>query len=179
MQVGNIINALACSGDIGAEMAALAVQSGQAQKDVARASRDADEAMVEHEEDQEVQAMRQKADDVRSEALLDGIGTALEGAGMIGAGLSSTPQVGDRWQGAGKLAAAGMHIGGGGKGADASAADATAAQHKAAAEHAKSAAEDMHDAARDASDYVKTAVEFYRDYVSTEAESRAAALHRA
>jgi len=179
MQVTNIVNMLTSSGDIGAEMAALAVQSGQEQKDVARASRDADEAAEEHEEDQEVQAMRQKADDIRSEALLDGIGTAAEGIGMIGAGFSSTPQVGERWQGGGKLVAAGMHIGGGDKGAHEAADDATAAQHAAAADHAKSAAEDMHDAARDASDYVKTAVEFYRDYVSTEAETRAAALHRA
>jgi hypothetical protein len=179
MQITNIMSTLASSGDIGAEVAALAVQSGQVQKDVARAARDADAAIEESEQKQEVAAMHQKADDIRSEALVQGLGTMAEGGCQLAGSVIKTSQVSQAVQAGGKLANGTAQIFAGTEKASEAGDDAAAAQHRAAAEHAKAAADDMHDASRDASDYVKTAIDFYRDYVSTEAESRSAALHRA
>jgi hypothetical protein len=174
----NVLTTLGCSGDVGAEVAAMAVQSGQAQRDVARAARDADEAIQESEDEQEVAAMHQKADDVRSQALVEGFGMIAEG-GFEVAGSTQGEAARKGLEGGGKIANGTAQIFAGGMKAAEANDDAAAAQHRAAAEHAKSAAEDMHDASRDAADYVKSAIDFYRDYVSSEAESRSAALHRA
>ncbi|HEY8041391.1 MAG TPA: hypothetical protein VIF15_16410 [Polyangiaceae bacterium] len=164
------LDALALSGDPGAELAALAVESGQAQRRSARAARDACEAAEVHEQDAEIAAMRQKADDLRVEGLIEGAGMAAQGVGAVG---------GDATKGVGLMAGGAAKVVATGRGADAANDDADATLHKNAAAHAKDAADAMHDTWKEGADYVKAALDFYREYTSTQAQSRSAALHRA
>ena len=73
------LSMLAMSGDPGAELAALAVKSGEEQQTDAQAARHADQAIEVSEDQQQVNAMSQKADDIRSSGLASGLGMVAEG----------------------------------------------------------------------------------------------------
>ena len=188
-----IVEQLIASGDPGAEIAALSVQNGTEERKVCSKARQAYEDEVVAEDQKEVDAMHQKADDIASEGWIEAAGMAVQGgleaAGGI-AGLGSLGADGSQlgiakandWSGifrGGGLATQGAAtvFAAGARSAEAND-DAKAAQAKASAEQAKNAAEDMHDASKNAGDYVKSALDFYREYVSTEAQTRAAALHK-
>jgi hypothetical protein len=185
-----IVAELLASGDPGAEMAALAVEEGNHERTFETHARDAYEQAEAHEDDQEVAAMRQKAEDIRTDAMKEGFGMMAGGAFDIAGGIE-TANVGSTQASQQGAAGEGAALRGGGevvkglattwaagdKAAQATD-DANAAQHKAHADLAKDAAEDLHDAAKDAGDYVKAALDFYRDYVSTQAQTQGAALHK-
>jgi hypothetical protein len=184
---------LSASGDLGAELAGLAVQCGSTQRRDAVTERNAEEVLEEESEAREIDAMREKADDIRGEAIWQGIGTMAQGAGALAAGLDR-PGTGEgpgeartvaeasrsaRWEALGKCLGGGATVAGAFFAGASSTDDANAAKEKANADHAKDAASDMQDTAKAASDYVDAAMSFYRDYVSAEGQSRNAALHRA
>jgi hypothetical protein len=190
----SIITQLTASGDPGAELAALAVQSGETQRRAASEARDAYESAEASEDQQEVDAMRQKADDIRSEAWTEGAGMILQGGLELGGSCEALDEMGGAstqatlaksnaemgaFRGAGSVANGAASVLAAGSKAAQSNDDATAALHRGNADKAKAAAEDMHDAEKDAGDFVKAALDFYNGYVSSEAQTRAAALHRA
>jgi hypothetical protein len=190
----SIITQLESSGDPGAELAALAVQSGEAQRTGADAARDAYETAEASEDQQEVDAMRQKADDIRSEAWTEGAGMVLQGGLELGGSCEAIDDMGSApkqamltrantemgvFRGAGNVASGVANVLATGSKAAQANDDAAAALQRGNADQAKAAAEDMHDASKDASDFVKAALDFYNGYVSSEAQTRAAALHKA
>ena len=89
---------------------------------------------------------------------------------------------GEHWasaiRGLGNAGSAGLKVGSGIADADKASHEADAAAHKAAADQAQSAAGDMHDAAANANETITAALNFYREYVSTQAQTWNAALHR-
>jgi hypothetical protein len=155
------------SGDLGAEVASLAVEDGETERTTSHEERDAEEqAMAQHDAAQ-VGAMRDEASSMRTEGLFDaaaGVGEACvkvacpdavpiaDGLAKLGDGVWHAAQHDD---------------------------EATAAAQKAAADQAQSAAQNDAEAGNDASDYVKAALDFYRGYVATEGQTQSAALHRA
>jgi len=188
-----VLEQLLASGDPGAEMAALAVQTGTTERKVSSEARQAYEAAEASEDQKEVDAMRQKANDIETEGWIQAAGMAAQGAmdvtaggvglKMLGAdssqlGIAKANDVSGIFRGLGLGAQAASTIGASGARAAQANDDANAALHKANADQAKEAADDMHDAQQDAADYVKAGLDFYRDYVSTDAQTQAAALHK-
>jgi hypothetical protein len=172
------MSALIASGDVGAEVAALAVETGETQRQDAQVVRDEMEASAAAEEDQEVAAMRDKADAIRNAGIAEGIGMGLDGVCNIVAGpCSSGAQT--SLKGGGMLAEGTGKIVGACFSADGATADANATRHKVNADHAKDVANDAHDELKGASEYVNSAIDFYREYVSAQGQTMSAALHRA
>jgi hypothetical protein len=188
-----ILEQLLTSEDPGSEMAALAVQTGTAERKASSEARQAYEAAESSEDRKEVDAMRQKASDMETEGWIQAAGMAAQGAldvaggvgglKMLGAdssqlGIAKANNVASIFRGIGLGAQAASTVGASIPRAAQANDDADAALHKANADQAKEAAEDMHDAQKDAADYVKAGIDFYRDYVSTDAQTQAAALHK-
>ena len=178
------IETLALSGDPGAELAALSVESGEQQQKVSQTARDTEAQIEARSDQQEVTAMRQKADDIRIGGCVEGIGMMAEGgcdlaaAGDVTADGRPTPAANaDKAQGT--IFKATSMIGGAVfKGAEADH-DADAAAAKAASDQARSAADDMHDAKKAGGDLISAALDFYREYTSSQASARSSAIHRA
>lgn len=180
---------LALSGNPGAELAALMVKAGAAQRDTAQAARETQEKVEEQEDDAEVSAMRQKASDIQTAGWAEGLGMAFEGAmGVAGAAVTAGAATGDA--GATRRAD-GAGIGAGGRvgsatgliaaaypKADEATMDANAAAHKAASDRARTAGDDLKDARKSGDDLVSAALDFYREYTGAKASERGAALHR-
>jgi hypothetical protein len=173
------VTALQMSGDPGAELAALAVKSGEQQETNAQAARDTEQHMEVSEDNQQVAAMDQKANDIRSAGLWEGAGMMAEGAGSIASAVTTSTKWGDGLKGAGKAGnGAAIMVAAQSKAAGAND-DADAAAAKSASDQAKSAADDEHDAKKAGADFVSAAIDFYREYTSAQASARSAALHRA
>jgi hypothetical protein len=189
----SIVVQLEASGDPGAELAALAVQSGETQRTGANEARAAYERAEASEDQREVDAMRLKANDIRNEAWTEGVGMVLQGGLEFGGSCDALDEMGDAptqatlvrsnaeigaFRGAGNVANGVATVMAAGSKAAQATDDANAALHRGNAELAKAAAEDMHDASKDAGEFVKAALDFYNGYVSSEAQTRAAALHK-
>ncbi len=153
-------------GDPGAEIAALAVEQGSAERTTARAARAAEEELEEHEDAAAVQAMHDKASSMRTQAWFD--------AGATCAKASCDQDKTDT-----ELVAAGQKLGDGLFAAGQVNDDANAKAHEAAAAGAKDGAQDDTEAIGDASEYIKAALDYYREYASTQAQTSTAAIHRA
>jgi hypothetical protein len=145
------------------------------------------------EDQKEVDALRQKADDIETEGWIQAAGMAIQGALDVGGGVAGLKMLGadpsqpgvakandvsSIFRGVGLGVQAASTVGAAGARAAEANDDANAALHKANADQAKEAAEDMHEVQKDATDYVKAGVDFYRDYVTTAAQTQAAALHK-
>src|SRR5579883_3306389 len=84
------LQTLAASGDPGAELAALAVTSGETQERVSQQARDAQRGVEAAADRAQVDAMRRKAQDTLEEGWVDGIGTmAAGGLDFASAGFTS------------------------------------------------------------------------------------------
>jgi len=173
------VTALALSGDPGAELAALAVQSGERQETVAQTAREMQEQTEVNEDNQQVAAMHQKADDVRSAGMWQGFGMAAEGGGSVAGGFFSSSKITQELQGGGKMANGAATITATHFSAAEANDDANADQARAASDQAKSAADDLHDAKKAGGDFISAALDFYREYTSSQASANGAALHRA
>jgi hypothetical protein len=174
------VTALALSGDPGAELAALAVQSGEQQENVARTARDTEVELEVHEDNLQVDAMHKKAEDIRASGIWEGVGMIAEGAsGVVPAVVPVSNRVADAvrlgGKGANGIAAIASTFG---KAAEAND-DATAAAARSASDRAKGAADDLSDARKSAGDLISAALDFYREYTSAQATANTAALHRA
>jgi hypothetical protein len=178
------MQALAVSGDPGAELAALAVLTGNDQQKVAQQARDTEETAEVVQDQLQVNDMRRKADEIRNAGWVEGGGMLLEGGLDLGAA-GEVLSDGKPNQDANQLHAdatfvkALTTVGAATEKASESECDAAAAAHKAAADQARSAADDLHDAKKAAGEYVTAALDFYREYVSSQATERSATLHRA
>jgi hypothetical protein len=172
-------------GDIGAELAALAVKTGQAQEDGARTERDTDEQMEVKEDNAEVADMHAKAGDIRNAGIVDGVGMMAQGAAGIGGASFALQFPGSAkadmaiGEGAGQLLDGAAKIGSAFYNADGANRDADAAAHRANADQFKTAAEDMHDAQKSGADFVSAALDFYKEYSSSVADANKAAIHAA
>jgi hypothetical protein len=173
------LTALLCSGDPGAEIAALAVKTGETQQNTAQAARDADEQLEATEDGAEVDAMRKKADEIRSAGWADGVGMFAEGASAVAGAYAPTPQANAVWKGLGTGVHASLSVGSSYTKAAEADRDADSAAHKASADQARRAADDMHDAKKAGSDFVSAACDFYKEYTSAKDQANSAALHRA
>jgi hypothetical protein len=174
------VTALALSGDPGAELAALAVQSGELQENVARTARDTEVELEVHEDNEQVDALHKKADDIRASGIWEGVGMIAEGAsGVLPAVVPVSSRVADAVKLGGK-GADGMAVIAStfGKAAEAND-DAAAAAARSASDRAKGAADDLSDAKKSAGDLISAALDFYREYTSAQAAANTAALHRA
>ena len=165
------------AGDLGAEIAALAIRTGDAERSTAHAQRNLDEAAQSRADDAQVQAMHDEASSMRTQAWVSGavgVAGACVAAGCATTGVSSTWGV----VGSDVSSASGKMVDGL-FGAAQHDEEASAAQDKAAADRAASDAKNASDAANDAGATVQAALDFARGYVVTEAQTQSAALHRA
>jgi hypothetical protein len=166
-------------GDLGAEIAALAIQNGNTQRATAHAQRAIDEADQERADAAQVQAIHSEASSMRAQAWVDGgIGVA---AAFGDAFIPRAPTGGPSGWGAAStdLTAAATKMVDGFFAAAQHDDEADAASDKAAADRFANDAKDASDAANDATATINTALDFARSYVATEAQTQAAALHRA
>jgi hypothetical protein len=154
------------SGDPGAQIAALAIQTGSSQRRVARDIRDTEEANEAREEAAQVKAIHDKATSMRTQASFDGVMVCAEQAS------GGDKETATWFKGI-------QTVGDGLFKADQTDHDADAVAHASAAEHYKLGARNADDCKKDAGDYIKAALDFYREYVSTQAQTQSAALHRA
>jgi hypothetical protein len=186
---------LAFGGDVGAEVAALAIDSGKETQIVEQQAEQADEDRAARAEADQVNQMRQKADDMRTQGIVDGSTTMGEGAlSAAAAGCSfrasgASPTSGMR---AGELNAEGGWYKSAATGLDGSTkladgffgaaganADANAKASEASAERAHQAARDAHDAAAGAQSAIDKTLSFYEQYTQVQASTALAILHRA
>jgi hypothetical protein len=186
---------LATSGDVGAEIAALCVETGTTEEQADRTERDAVESLQEQVENKEVQDMRDKAGAILGQAIAEGVTTmaqgAMEGSSAIASLQDVTCPVSHQvvaqgtllgmtqgmWRGAGELTSGIGRIVGGAYQAGGANDDANAAEAHAEAGHLATSVQDMHDSASQATQFVQAALDFYREYVTTQAQTRNAAVH--
>jgi hypothetical protein len=186
-------DALLGGADPGAAIAALAVQTGQAQHDLDAQAAERADATQSSAEAAEVAAMREEASAAREGAWTSGLLQVGAGACSMGAagitldaGVSAT---GKAASSAGSYAALVKGFGEGLSGGSGLASglaraattdsEALAAAHKALADSAARAGGEARDAQKGASDFVQSALSFYREYAATRAQAQAAALHGA
>jgi hypothetical protein len=155
-------------GDLGAAIAALAVENGVAERWVAREARQADEARTRSEGAAEVKALHDEASSMRLEACLD-VGITVAGA-VVGAVTGGAGEL---------LAKAGTCLVDGWLHADQKDDEATAKGHEAASSDAKSAAQDAHDNLSAGDAFIKAAIDFYQEYVATRGQTENTAARRA
>lgn len=179
------------SGDVGAEIAGMAVDNGEVERHADDETRAAERQQQETEEASEVQSMRNEASSIRESSVWSCVGGVLQGAGSIAAGAvalngggetSADRMRDEHWgallKGTGDSGSAMAKLMGGMSDAQKASLEADATMHKDAADRASSAADDMKREASTADDTVTAALEFYREYVSTQAQTWNAALHR-
>lgn len=187
---------LMCSGDAGAMIAALAVESGRSQKKAALEQRRNAEATETAEQNAQIQALRDKADLVRIQGVVDGAMTLGEGLLDFGKdmnaasaeGAKSEGRLGDqasadaraaRYGGGAKLVkATGQVVDGLFKGAIADK-DTDAQVHEQLATRAKRAVEDATGDYEDAKKLMEKALDFYKEYTGAKNGAVSAAIHRA
>jgi hypothetical protein len=181
------------SGDIGAEIAAFGVMTGQTEQQTAREERDALEAFQEQRENAEVQAMRDKAGNILGQSIAEGVGSIAQGGMTLCSATASAQDVtgsngqrdlgrvggltGDQWKAGGLLIGGTGQIVGGTYQAGAANDDANAAAAHAEAAHFASSAQDLSDDLHGGNALVQSALDFYREYVSTQAQIRSATIH--
>jgi hypothetical protein len=163
------------SGDLGAALAVLAVQTGQLERWTATEARDADERRIEAEVLTQVQAIRVEAGSMRDEAWFDAATSVAQAAAAGGAPSGGAPSSASPSTASGAIAAL-KAFGDGMYGADQKDDEATAKGGEAAATSAQDAAGGAHDALTDATELISSALAFYREYVATRAQTSAASL---
>ena len=194
--------------DMGAEIAALAVKSGETQQDIETKAAETQDSVEDAADQAEVETMHDEASTTRAGAWTSGLlqmgagAFSIASAGMSfeaaqlggGAGAGSTappPPPADVVQAAKDAAIAGLLKGasqgldgggtlaGGLSKAAATDCEALATASKALADAAERSGAAARDGQKNASDFVQSAIDFYREYESTKAQADAAALHGA
>jgi hypothetical protein len=166
-------------GDLGAELAELEIKNGDAERSIDHTQRSVDEAAQQAADAAQVQNMHDEASSMVVGAWVNGaIGVAAAGASvLVPPAATGGPST---WgMAASDLGTAGGKLTDGLFGAAEHRDEADAAQDKAASDRYASDAKDAADAATSADATVSTALDFARSYVATEAQTQAAALHRA
>ncbi len=173
---------LLVSGDAGAMIAALSVEMGRSQKKAASAARHNAEATEDAEQGAQIQALREKADLVRIQGVVDGALTLAEGACAFGSSMKTAEgkskaaaayKGGADFLGAGKQLADGLF-----KGAIADK-DTDAQVHEQLATRAKRAVDEATGDYEDAKKLLEKALDFYKEYTGAKNGAVSAAIHRA
>ncbi len=181
-----------CTGDPGAEMAALAVENGEAERTSAHQERDAEEAAEAQANAAEVQKMHDEASSMRAEGVFDAV-TAVAAAAVTIAcpiALAADPAApaatvmqsqasaaragavaGGAFDGLAKLGDSLYH---GSQHDD----EASAAAGRASAGQHGDAVRDANDTAAAADATISSALDFDRNYSAVEGQIQLAALHR-
>ncbi len=183
-------SAFACGSDPGEEVAALAIENGEAERSTAHHGRDAEEAAEAKANAAEVQAMHDEASSLRAQGVFDAatsvasavIGIACPPAAAASPSLASATAAGNGSSGgifASHIVDGAGKLGDGFWKAAQHDDEAWAAADKASAAQHQDATKDASDAAADANATISTALDFSRNYTSIEAQTQLAALHRA
>jgi hypothetical protein len=166
--------------DPAGEVAALAIENGEAERTTGHQERDAEEAAEAQANAAEVQAMHDEASSFRAQGYFDAA-TSVAGA-VIGVACPA-PVAGEKASMqsliAGHAADGAEKLGDGFWKAAQHDDEASAAADKASSAQHADAAKDASDAAADASATISTALEFDRNALSIESQTQLAALHRA
>jgi hypothetical protein len=174
-------------------VAALAVQSSNTQREIARSQRDNALQAQAHAQAAEIQDMRTKANMQRAQGIVDGTLQIGQGVCDLASGINdakaltqtdktaaAASKVTAAWDRAGATAlGAGRSIVDGLFNGAITDKDADAKVQDAAAQTFKQIADDAHDSERDAQATIDKAVDFYKEYVDTKAQAAMAAVHRA
>jgi hypothetical protein len=188
-------------GDIGAEIAALAVKAGLEQNKINSTAASAQDRMEDAANAAQVADLHAEASTMRSGAWMSGVLQMSAGACTIAsAGLTlgqpTTPTGGTTtaaqqasmhdWsaailtaKGVGEGFEAGSSLAGGLSKAAATDTEALATQEKALADAAQRSGSDARTAEQSATQFVQSAIDFYKEYEATKAQTQAAALHGA
>jgi hypothetical protein len=179
--------ALMLGADMGAEIAALAVKSGQTQRDIDTKATETQDSIADRAAAASVNTMHDEASTMRAGAWESGLLQIGAGAFSIAsAGESIGAQPGTEAAGiAGGLKgiseglSGGSTLAGGLNKAAETDSEALATASKALSDAAQRSGAALRDGQKGASDFIQSAIDFYREYQSTKAEAQAAALHRA
>jgi hypothetical protein len=160
-------------GDLNAEIAALMLGHARDVRDGARQARASEEKTIEAQENQQVEEMRNQAEDLRRAGAIEGSTEMVGGALGVLAGSTGKTDIfkgsADIVKGTGTMGAAWY------KGeSQIDEANGTAASHHAQA--AIRRLDDIKDVEKDARDLARNAIDFYRDQVHTQADADHAAL---
>jgi hypothetical protein len=182
----------AFAGDLCAEVAALAVQSGEDSRAVEDQIQQTDEAIASGEAADEVSALRKKADDLMTQGIVDGCATMGEGALQAASAGCSFAASGASATSAARLGAEGAWYKSGATGLDGSIklvdgafgqaeanADAAAKQAEQNADRANQSARDAHDAASAQQSTVEKTLDFYEQCAQAQASTAQAILRPA
>jgi hypothetical protein len=156
--------------DLESAAATLEVESAAQSRAIERQLQHGEEEAAQHERDQQIQAMRQKADDIRTQGWIDGALAEGEGAAQAcntDAGRAAAAAA----QSAGKVADAQLSAG---QATD----DANSARHAQSAERDEQGAKDANDAADAEQDVAEKAVAAYAQIEQTLASARLAVVQR-
>jgi hypothetical protein len=170
--------ALESSGDPAAMLAALLVKAGQEAKRGDRQTQAIEEKAQDDAESAEIAAMRQKADDLRSQGRTSGMISVGSGVLTMGAGATFGTREQKAFDGAAKISDGVGHFQDGLAKGEIADDETNARLHEQVANRAKRAVDMAHDAGKDDADFIKTAIDFYREYSGAQTQARGAALHR-
>jgi hypothetical protein len=174
--------ALISSGDMGAQIAALAVQTGETERTEGHQERQTEELRAEQELDKEVQAIHEQASLTLVQGWTDA--TLAVATGVAGAA-SGTPAVGSGGAGgtasgvtSGSVIAASKSLVDASFGAGQKNLQANQTAAAGAVANANAAAQDAHDTISDASDGIKAALSFYQEYEQARGQTSLIAAQR-
>jgi hypothetical protein len=170
-----------------AQIAALALQQGQAQSDLDTKAEETQDSIADQADAAEVATMHQEASTMRAGAWESGILQISAGACSIasaGAGIGATAGSGAMgasgvMKGLSEGLSGGGTIAGGLSKAATTDLEASATASKALADAAQRSGGVDSDAKKSAQQFVQAAVDFFREYESTKAQAQAAAVHGA
>ncbi len=202
------VSQLACSGDPGAMLAALTMQSAHEQDETARAQRDEATKAEVTADNAEIQDMHDKADMQRAQGIVDGACDVADAGMEMAQGAKTLDATNDRIQAddPGTTKAQAQSLRRDAASSDAAATgwksgveamnglksilhgefdaeitdkDADAKQQDISAQTFKQMADDAHDDEKDAKDLLNKALDFYKEYTDTKNQTTLAASHRA
>jgi len=166
--------------DLGAEIAALAVKSGQLERSLETRAAEAQDSLQNDAEQAEVATMHDEASTMRAGAWASGLMQIGAGAcSVAAAGTSAGSTAGGLLKGASEGLSGAATLAGGLSKAAATDTEALATGYKALADAAQRSGAAARDGQKSASDFVQSAIDFYREYRATKAQADAAALHGA
>jgi hypothetical protein len=153
---------LLLEGDIGAQVAALAILSAQKQRERNRELQVAEEVALQRAEDAHVDALHQKAADIRMGGLIDGAFGIGSGFLTMGGGRTDSGDEKLLYKGGATISeGAGKALGGLYR-ADQADDDATAAAHEHEAAHHRRNIDAARDAIREGQDLLQRTLDFYK-----------------
>jgi hypothetical protein len=175
--VGNV-SLLLLDGDIGAQVAALSIRSAQKQRETNRDLQVAEEAALERAEDAQVEALHQKAADIRAAGLIDGAFGMGSGLLTMGAGSTHSDNEQLRYKGGAAISEAeGKALGGLARAEQADhEADADAHDHEAG--HHRRNLDAARDAVRESQDLLERALDFYKQSQQGAADALSSSVRR-